>query len=713
MPNQKCPGCGALNDVSIFVSGQRKLCVACKLPFSVQRSVSIAVAPGGVPAARRRRWPPAGVPAAGKAEGGARPVIRPHPAVEQQEARERARPRARKPEPAPEQQPEPAKDTSPVDDDLEIPGFELFEVIGKGGMGKVYRARQISLDRLVAIKVLNEDLARHRSFVKRFEKETASLAALSHPNISSIIDRGNAGRTWYFVMEYIEGPSLRQTMNRGGLEVSRALELITTLCRAVGHAHRRGVIHRDLKPENVLFTSDGVLKVVDFGLANILHDERRWSMTRTKVSMGTVNYMAPEQRRDAKNVDYRADIYSLGVMLYELLAGELPLGRFDPPSRRRSEVVPRLDKLVLKMLDFDPDRRPQRVELVVATLEAIQGAVAVGPGEAEGVPARPAEEPRSADGPPSGPGAEPPAAAADPRPSQSPAVRRRRLPSAMLFLLGSVLALVVGAVTVFVLLLRSDLSDATADLVLGMRGGAPRVNLAHPRQVKQVPPWSDERKGGRRVVHFDFKPSRLRPVPVRLVGGDWTWEDRRGNLVQDTCRTALTINQRPATAAFGEQRSPEGLRFRSEVSVSASFWDPGSGRVAMQRYLAEHLSNVHKLAMVDSADRVGLGFLDKGGAGILVMLPVRTVRRGMTGSVLRMGEGMEVANSTFTLQEDLALENGRHEMALELSDGRVKARLDGRVLVDELAGLPLWFKGFPAVACQNARCAFHSVEYSQ
>lgn len=716
MPNQKCPGCGALNDVGIFVSGQRVRCATCNLPFAVRRDDSIVVDPAEVPAGRDGVARRARRVAGGQAPARQRPIIRPHPAVEQQEARERARPRGQQARKPAEQEPaakkvEPPKaarpqQTAPGGTDLKIPGFELFEVIGKGGMGKVYRARQQSLDRVVAIKVLNEDLAKHKSFIKRFEKETASLAAMSHPNISAIIDRGNVGGIYYFVMEYIDGPSMRQHVNRGRTELAECLELFTTLCKAVAHAHQRGVIHRDLKPENVLFTTDGVLKVVDFGLANILDPERRWEMTRTKVSMGTVNYMAPEQRRDAKHVDHLADVYSLGVMLYELLAGELPLGRFEPPSKFRSEVDPRLDRLVLKMLDFEPDRRPQKLELVVASLASIAQPAP----QAE--KAKPAPEPQGpVDAPPPDdvPSAPPPEASVPPRPSSTPRRRRRRLPMTLLLLIGGLVALAAGTVVLFTAMMSSDLSGAPGDLVLDLSGRTPRVTKVHPQQVKQIAPASDRTADGRRIIRFEFRPSRLAALPVRMLGGTWQWEETHGLLVQDTCRTALTINQHPATAAFGQPQTSEGVGLQASFKAGPANWpEPGDeGQpIPMQRYLSEHFKDIHTLAKVDGTDRIGVGFLDDAGMGLLVMIPLSD---GSQGQLIRRGDGMERPSQTFEPGEPAG---GSQRLSFELTDGRVKVELDGRTLVDELAGLPLGFKGRPALACQNARCEFRAVELS-
>jgi serine/threonine protein kinase len=257
---------------------------------------------------------------------------------------------------------------------LLIPGYHLVEPIGQGGMGEVHRAIQLSLERRVAVKLLSANLALDESFVARFEKEAAALAALSHPNIVSIVDKGCSGTTYYLVMEYVDGPSLRAVMNHAALDVPRLLKIALDMCRAIAYAHGRGIIHRDLKPENILFDEQagGIPKVTDFGLASFIEGgDSKFHLTQTHVGMGTISYMAPEQRTDAKNADHRADIYSLGVMLYELLVGELPLGTFEPPSRKKPGLDRRLDAIVSRCLKPSPADRYQKVSELIAELEPL------------------------------------------------------------------------------------------------------------------------------------------------------------------------------------------------------------------------------------------------------------------------------------------------------------------------------------------------------
>lgn len=334
---QRCPNCGRTHDVAVYVTGQKVTC-QCGIRFEVVRHAPSRATP---------RLSPAKAAAASLAE-----TVRPT------------------------EQPVDSDDALTVVSAVapKLPGYELIEVLGRGGMGEVWRGRQLSLDRKVAVKLLAPDLAREPEFVTRFEKESAALASLSHPNIIQIIDRGRddeSGTCW-FAMELFDGGSLRDRLPEKGLPADEALRLVVQICRAIEYAHARGVIHRDLKPENVLVDSSNLVKVVDFGLAGIRGDHR-FDLTRSAMTMGTVNYMAPEQRRDARGVDERADIYSLGVILYELLTGDLPVGRFKLPTERLPGIDRRFDKIVSKSLEPDPEARYASASALLVELEAILG----------------------------------------------------------------------------------------------------------------------------------------------------------------------------------------------------------------------------------------------------------------------------------------------------------------------------------------------------
>jgi tRNA A-37 threonylcarbamoyl transferase component Bud32 len=237
-------------------------------------------------------------------------------------------------------------------------GYELERVLGRGGMGTVIQGTQLSLGRKVAVKVLSTDLADDPQFVQRFNAEARVLAALNHPNIVSVIDKGIAGGHLYLVMECIDGVSLRDVLSERKLSPADALKLIPPLCDALEYAHSRGIVHRDIKPENILLDRDGTPKIADFGLARLVDTPDAHRITRSNVIMGSLDYMAPEQREKSKSADHRADIYALGVVLYEMLTGELPLGHFEPPSKKVKLEID-LDDVVLRVLARDPAARYQ------------------------------------------------------------------------------------------------------------------------------------------------------------------------------------------------------------------------------------------------------------------------------------------------------------------------------------------------------------------
>lgn len=259
--------------------------------------------------------------------------------------------------------PEPSQDRPPLEPGSSFRGLEILEKLGEGGMGVVYKARQPQLDRTVAVKILNPKLASDPQFLLRFNREAKALASLSHPNIVQVFDFGREGELVFLVMEYVDGVSLREMMRGGKLTPEQALKIVPQICDALQYAHSTGVVHRDIKPENILVDRRGTVKVADFGLAKILSRDDPAPVTRTSLTLGTPHYMAPEQVENLKGVDHRADIYSLGVVIYEMLTGELPIGRFEPPSRR-VQIDVRLDEVVLRALEKRPERRYQQAREV-------------------------------------------------------------------------------------------------------------------------------------------------------------------------------------------------------------------------------------------------------------------------------------------------------------------------------------------------------------
>jgi tRNA A-37 threonylcarbamoyl transferase component Bud32 len=252
-----------------------------------------------------------------------------------------------------------------------FPQLEFLQLIGQGGMGAVYKARQTKLDRLVAVKILPAEWGRDPAFAERFAREARALARLSHAHIVTVHDFGETGGLFYLVMEFVDGANLRQYLQGGPLQPEQALHILPQICEALQYAHREGIVHRDIKPENILLDSHGQVKIADFGLAKLMRPSAaEFTLTGTQQVMGTLNYMAPEQRTRPQDVDHRADIYSLGVVLYEMLTGELPLGRFSAPSEIVA-VDERFDGVVFRALEQEPQRRYQSVSELNMAVESI------------------------------------------------------------------------------------------------------------------------------------------------------------------------------------------------------------------------------------------------------------------------------------------------------------------------------------------------------
>ena len=234
--------------------------------------------------------------------------------------------------------------------------YSVESLVGRGGMGAVYRGTQLRLQRTVAIKVMRRDAGTDAAFVERFHREALTLAKLSHPNIVNVIDCGEVGaELLYIVMEYVDGADLMQVIRSGGMTQATALTLMPQICDALQFAHDHGIVHRDIKPSNILLTREGRVKIADFGLAKPF-DHESGLQTRTGVGLGTPDYAAPEQLKSGDGVDHRADIYSLGVMLYQMLTGQLPRGAWQPPSKSGA-VDSRWDDIVTQAMQLDPDAR--------------------------------------------------------------------------------------------------------------------------------------------------------------------------------------------------------------------------------------------------------------------------------------------------------------------------------------------------------------------
>ena len=286
-----------------------------------------------------------------------------------------------------------------------FPQLEILELIGKGGMGAVYKARQKQLDRIVALKILPPGIGHDAAFAERFTREAKALAKLNHPGIVTLYEFGSSGREsaqtepasaqasqsrltsaatplYFFLMEFVDGVNLRQLLHAGRISPREALAIVPQICDALQFAHDQGIVHRDIKPENILLDRRGRVKVADFGLAKIIEPESGRADLPVSPNigaaqqhgptgvMGTPNYISPEQIATPGEVDHRADIYALGVVFYQMLTGELPGKKIEPPSSK-VQIDVRLDEVVLRALEKNPELRYQQVSEMKTGVETI------------------------------------------------------------------------------------------------------------------------------------------------------------------------------------------------------------------------------------------------------------------------------------------------------------------------------------------------------
>jgi serine/threonine protein kinase len=262
-----------------------------------------------------------------------------------------------------------------------FPQLEILGLLGRGGMGVVYKARQKALNRMVALKILAPERVRDPHFAERFAREARALAQLDHPHIVTVYDSGQAGGFYFLLMEFVDGVNLRELLRAGKLAPKEALAIVPPLCEALQFAHDRGIIHRDIKPENILLDKSGQIKIADFGIAKMVGEAAGVAAEAgavvadafTDQAAGTPGYMAPEQKHTPEKVDSRADIYSLGVVFYEMLTGELPKEKIEPPSSRLRgmQIDIRLDEVVLRALEKSPELRYQQASIFQTQVETI------------------------------------------------------------------------------------------------------------------------------------------------------------------------------------------------------------------------------------------------------------------------------------------------------------------------------------------------------
>jgi serine/threonine protein kinase len=268
-----------------------------------------------------------------------------------------------------------------------VGGHRLLKRIGRGGMGEVYKALQLNMDRVVALKILTPRLAKDEKYIARFRREARAAGRLNHPNLVLVYDVGEDAGKHYFSMEYVEGRTVKEVLKREGrFTPASALTIIEQIAAALECAHRGKIIHRDIKPDNILLTANGTAKLADLGLAKVLEGSLHESETQAGVTMGTPRYMSPEQARAEASLDHRADLYSLGATLYHMLTGEAPFDgsssldillkvlREPPPRPDRLEPLlpPPLTQLVLRLLAKDPAERPQTAAGVWREVRALR-----------------------------------------------------------------------------------------------------------------------------------------------------------------------------------------------------------------------------------------------------------------------------------------------------------------------------------------------------
>jgi serine/threonine protein kinase len=262
-----------------------------------------------------------------------------------------------------------------------FPQLEILELIGQGGMGAVYKARQKQLQRMVALKILPPGIGAEPAFAERFTREAQALAQLNHPGIVTLYEFGRAGGMHFFLMEFVDGVNLGQALAHRRISPREALSIVPQICDALQFAHDQGIVHRDIKSENILLDRRGRVKVADFGLALLTGGaieprgrENRsncpTALTEAGKVVGTPRYMSPEQLERPGAVDHRADIYALGVVFYQMLTGELPGKRIEAPSKK-VHIDVRLDGIVLHALAKDPERRYQHASEVKSAVETL------------------------------------------------------------------------------------------------------------------------------------------------------------------------------------------------------------------------------------------------------------------------------------------------------------------------------------------------------
>jgi serine/threonine protein kinase len=519
-----------------------------------------------------------------------------------------------------------------------LPQYEVIDILGRGGMGAVYKARQKSLKRLVAIKILPLGMADDEmKFVERFQNEAQTMAAMNHPAIVSVYDFGEtANGLLYFIMEYVDGSDVHKLIQASGkLSGEYALAITAHVCDALSYAHKRGVIHRDIKPANILIDQEGHIKVADFGLAKMDDPSQTSGLTKTNMAMGTPDYVAPEVLVTGMVADHRADLYAVGVMLYQMLTGEVPRGMFKLPSQKGIGSDPRFDEIICKAMEQDREERYQSAMDVRHALDVILTTPqpkddGTGIVSASQIPQKPvAKQPR-----PPGERSQAPAqnAVAAPKAKAPP---KKQSPATLWLSIGGIVA--VLGVTGFLVLGDKPKPQAIATnetaSATSPSAKPPIKALENPNPAATAIPASAQGK------EIDLLP--LVDVKRDAVAGDWS---RKGDSISVGTPPGVTVLELP-------YQPPEEYDFEMEFTPDG----PGS--------------NVNQ-------------YVSAGGHSFAWKMNAHSKTPPLYGFELLDGKFCKDTDEASTTSDVALVQGQRYHSTVQVRRGSLRALLDGKLVVN-------------------------------